>query len=57
MLGNGSVNTFSWEPTDENKTSLAKQRIRKDTSLTIEVVFSAWYVQSGYKEVFSSLEQ
>jgi hypothetical protein len=29
----------------------------KHTSLTIEVVFSSWSVQSGYKEVFGSIEQ
>jgi hypothetical protein len=35
-----------------NRTSIAKQRISKHTSLTIEAVFSAWSVQSGYKEGF-----
>jgi hypothetical protein len=28
----------------------------KHASLTIEAVFCAWFVQSGYKEVFSSME-
>jgi fructosamine-3-kinase len=36
--------------------SIAKQRISKNASLRIEDVFSAWSVQSGYKEVFSSTE-
>jgi hypothetical protein len=34
-----------------NKTSIARQRISKHTSLTIGL-FSAWSVQSGYKEEF-----
>jgi hypothetical protein len=38
-------------------TSVARKRISKHASLTIEAVFSAWSVQSGYKEVFSSIEQ
>jgi hypothetical protein len=33
-------------------TSIAKQRISKHTSLTIETVFSVGYMQSGYKKVF-----
>jgi hypothetical protein len=40
-----------------NWTSIAKQRISKHASLTSGAVFSAWFVQSGYKEVFSSIEQ
>jgi hypothetical protein len=39
-----------------NMTSIAKQRISKHGSLRIEAVFSAWSVQSGYKEVFSSIK-
>jgi hypothetical protein len=39
------------------RTSIARQRISKHASLTIEAVFSAWSVQSGYKEVFGSIEQ
>jgi hypothetical protein len=35
--------------------SIAKQRVSKHASLTIEAVFSAWSVQSGYKEMFSSV--
>jgi hypothetical protein len=37
-----------------NRTYIARQRISKNTSITIEDVFSAWFVQSGYKEVFGS---
>jgi hypothetical protein len=37
-----------------NRTSIARQRISKNASLTIEAVFTAWSVQSGYKEVFSN---
>jgi hypothetical protein len=37
--------------------SSARQRISKHTSLTIEAMFSAWSAQSGYKEVFGSIEQ
>jgi hypothetical protein len=37
--------------------SIARQRISKHASLIIEAVFSAWSVQSGYKEVFGSIEQ
>jgi hypothetical protein len=40
-----------------NRTSVARQRISKHASLTIEAVFSAWSVQSGYKEVFGNIEQ
>jgi hypothetical protein len=40
-----------------SRTSIARQRINRHSSLTIEAVFSAWSVQSGYKEVFHSLEQ
>jgi hypothetical protein len=36
-----------------SRTSIARQRISKHTSLTIEAVFSAWSVQNGYKEGFS----
>jgi hypothetical protein len=39
------------------RTSIAEQRISKHTSLTIEAVFSAWSMRSGYKEVFGSMEQ
>jgi hypothetical protein len=35
------------------RTSTARQRIIKHASLTTEAVFSAWSVQSGYKEEFS----
>jgi hypothetical protein len=40
-----------------NRTSIARQRISKHASLTIEAVFSAWFVQGGYKEVFGSIEE
>jgi hypothetical protein len=40
-----------------NRTSTARQRISKHVSLTIEAVFFAWSVQSGYKESFGSIEQ
>jgi hypothetical protein len=40
-----------------NRTSIARQLISKHASLTIEAVCSAWSVQSGYKEVFGSIEQ
>jgi hypothetical protein len=60
LLGNDSVDTFP------------RQRIRKQQSSNFscavsalwtrltnnrEAVFSAWSVQSGFKEVFSSIEQ
>jgi hypothetical protein len=34
-------------------TSIARQLISKHASLRREAVFSAWSMQSGYKEVFS----
>jgi hypothetical protein len=40
----------------KNGTSIASQRISKHTSLTREV-FPVGSVQSGYKEVFGSIEQ
>jgi hypothetical protein len=40
-----------------NRTSIARQRISKHASLIIEAVFSAWSVQSSYKEVFSRTEK
>jgi hypothetical protein len=36
-----------------NRTSIARQRISKHASLTIEAVFTAWSVQCGHNEVFS----
>jgi hypothetical protein len=39
-----------------NKTPIARQRISKHASLTIEAMFSAWSVQSGYEKVFSSMQ-
>jgi hypothetical protein len=60
------VYTHCWQrhgkhiPAEENarnnRTSTARQRVGKHTPLTIEVVFSGWSVQSGYKEVFSSMK-
>jgi hypothetical protein len=40
-----------------NTTPIARQRIIKHTSLTIEVVFSMGSVQSGHKEVFRRIVQ
>jgi hypothetical protein len=40
-----------------NRAFTARQRISKHASLTTEAVFSAWPMQSGYKEVFSSMKQ
>jgi hypothetical protein len=40
-----------------NKTSTATQGISKHSSLTIEVVFSVWSVQSGYKEEYRSWQE
>jgi hypothetical protein len=39
-----------------SRTSVAMQWISTHTSLTIEAVFSAWSMQSGCKEVFSSIK-
>jgi hypothetical protein len=33
--------------------SIAKQRISKQASLTVEAMFSAWFVRNGYEEEFS----
>jgi hypothetical protein len=41
----------------KNGTAIARQRISKHDSLIIKAVFSAWPVQSGYKEVFRSIGQ
>jgi hypothetical protein len=40
-----------------NRTFIARQRISKHASLTIETVFSASSLQNGYKELFGSIEQ
>jgi hypothetical protein len=40
-----------------SRTSIARQRISKYASLTIEAVFSAWFVKSGYNEVFGSTDK
>jgi hypothetical protein len=40
-----------------NMMSIARQRISKHASLTIEVAFSSWSVQSSYKEVFGGIEE
>jgi hypothetical protein len=42
--------------TRNNRIFVARRRISKDAWLTIKAVFSAWSVQSCYKEVFSSVE-
>jgi hypothetical protein len=39
-----------------NRTSVARQRIRKRATLTIEAVFSLGSVRSAYKEVFGRTE-
>jgi hypothetical protein len=39
-----------------NMIFIARQRINKCPSLTIEAVFSAWSMQSGYKEVLNSIK-
>jgi hypothetical protein len=36
-----------------NRTSIGRQRISKHACLTVEAVFYAWSVQSGYKEGFT----
>jgi hypothetical protein len=36
---------------------MVRQRITKDASLTTEAVFSVGSVQSGYKQVFGSIER
>jgi hypothetical protein len=40
----------------KNRTSIASQLVSKHNFLMIETVFSAWSVQSGYKEVFGNIE-
>jgi hypothetical protein len=40
-----------------NRKFIARKRINKHASLTIKAVFSVWSLQSGYKEVFGSIEQ
>jgi hypothetical protein len=42
--------------TFNNMTSIARQRFSTHASLTVEAVFSAWSMQSGYKEVFSNVK-
>jgi hypothetical protein len=58
LLGNDSVNTLPRDATRNNRTPIARQRMSKHaSSFIIEAVFSARSVQSGYKEVFGSMEQ
>jgi hypothetical protein len=38
-----------------NRASIARQRVSKQAFSTVEVVFSAWSVQSCYKDVFDSI--
>jgi hypothetical protein len=40
----------------KNRASIARQRISKHASLTIQAVFSVGSVQIGYKEVFGRTE-
>jgi hypothetical protein len=40
-----------------SKISFARRLIRKHTSLTIDAVFSDWFLQNGYKEVFSRTQK
>jgi hypothetical protein len=54
LIGNNLVNTFLCEPACKKMTSIARQRISKHASVSIEAVFSIWAMQSGYKEVFGS---
>jgi hypothetical protein len=42
---------------NNNMASIARQRVIKQAFSTIYVVFSAWFVQNGYKKVFSRIEQ
>jgi hypothetical protein len=46
LLGNDSVNTKA----RDNRTSAARQRHCKHVSSTVQALFSAWFVQSGYKK-------
>jgi hypothetical protein len=39
-----------------NRTYVTRQLRRKHTSSTVEAVCTARFVQSGYKEVFNSIE-
>jgi hypothetical protein len=41
----------------DSRTSIARQRCGKHASSTIEAMFSVGYVESGYKEVFGSVER
>jgi hypothetical protein len=41
----------------KRRTYTDRQRITKHVSLITETAFSAWSVQSRYKEVFDSIEQ
>jgi hypothetical protein len=43
--------------TRNNTTSIARQQINKNISLTIEAVFSAWSVQSDYENEFGSIRE
>jgi hypothetical protein len=45
------------ENTHNNRSSIARQRISKHASLTIESVFYVWPMQSGYKEEFRSWQE
>jgi hypothetical protein len=40
-----------------NRASIARQRTSQHASLTEQALFSAWSIQSGYEEVFCSIEQ
>jgi hypothetical protein len=40
-----------------SRTSIARQMTNRHSSLTVEVVFSAWSVQSGYKEMFGRIDE
>jgi hypothetical protein len=56
LPGIDAVKTPAEANARNNRTSNARQQISKHASLTIEAVFSAWPVKSGYKEVFGSRE-
>jgi hypothetical protein len=57
LLGNDSINIPARANAGKNRTTIARQRISKHASLTIEAVISAGSVQSDYKEVSGSIEE
>jgi ABC-type enterochelin transport system ATPase subunit len=53
LLGNDSVNTFPEANALKNRTSIARQRINKHISLTIQDLFSVCSVPRVYKRAQS----